>query len=61
MWMSVLWAMIYVIRPATTTLEATLAAVTLDTPLILMAADVMVCRHNFCLKPSPVVIVTGMI
>ena len=43
MWMSVHWAMTSVIRPATTTLAATLAVVTLDTSLMLMAADVMVC------------------
>ena len=48
MWMSVNWAMTSVIRPATTPLAATCAAVTLDTPLMSMAADVMVCGHNYC-------------
>ena len=43
MWMSVHWAMTSVIRPATTPLAATRAAVALDTPLMSMAADVMVC------------------
>lgn len=61
MWMSVHWAMTSAIRPATTQLAATHAAVTLDTPLMPMAADVMVCRHDYCLVPCPVVIVASMI
>lgn len=45
MWMSVHWAMTSVIRLATTPLAATHAAVTLDTPLMSMVADVMVCGY----------------